>query len=411
MSWLKIIIGIVICLLLAFQAGMNGFANWYEAKAIADSDIDAAKKATRLAPFNADVHATFANILLQNGQSADAMIEFEKAVALRPADFRLWLQLSSAREKNSATEEAIKALHKAIRHAPFYAEPRWQLGRLLLQTGRIDEAFAEIRQAVVNDANLLPTATELAWQTFNGNTTKVVQALQPANDTARITIAHFFVKHGKIAEAMSLFRSASGLTAQERREFLIDLLEAKRFAEGYEVWAGLRNSQGNGVAKINDPDFEGQVVFNDIGFGWQLVRGVKGANFALDASQSFSGKQSLRIDMRDVPGETPALLSQLVLVKPNTKYRLTYSACTKDLFALAGSPVLTITGAEGVSYDLAGSEPLSQGTNKWKTYSVNFVTEKNTTAVVIALRRQPCRETDCSIRGTIWLDNFELKSF
>jgi hypothetical protein len=81
------------------------------------------------------------------------------------------------------------------------------------------------------------------------------------------------------------------------------------------------------------------------------------------------------------------------------------------LFALAGSPVLTITGAEGVSYDLAGSEPLSQGTNKWKTYSVNFVTEKNTTAVVIALRRQPCRETDCSIRGTIWLDNFELKSF
>jgi tetratricopeptide (TPR) repeat protein len=409
MTQLKTIIGVVVCLLLAFQAGTNGLARWYAAEAVANNDFKVAESAVQLSPSDAETRVARANVFLKNGQFVDAAIEFENATVLRPSDYKLWLELSAARERSGATNEAIAGLREAVRRAPFYAMPRWKLGQLLLQAGRHDEAFAEIRLAVVSDTSLLPAAMELAWQAFDGDATKVSQALQPQTDTARIEMAGFFVRCKKFAEAMTLFRSASGATKQDRKELLIELLEAKRFLEGYEVWASLHDTKINGFAKINDSDFESDVDFNEPGFGWHLLQEAKGASFTLDTSQFFSGKQSLRIDLQGLSGEAPAFISQSILVKPNTKYQLTFAASTKDLFTMSGLPVMTVTEAASGNYDLAGSEPLSQGTSKWKTYSAFFVTTRDVTAVVIALRRQHCKEMDCLIRGTIWLDNFELK--
>ena len=57
----------------------------------------------------------------------------------------------------------------AVRLAPFYAQPRWYLGNMLLQAGRLDEGFAELRRAVKSDPSYLPDTIQRATEAFAGD--------------------------------------------------------------------------------------------------------------------------------------------------------------------------------------------------------------------------------------------------
>jgi hypothetical protein len=101
-------------------------------------------------------------------------------------------------------------------------------------------------------------------------------------------------------------------------------------------------------------------------------------------------------------------VSQLVLVKPRTNYRLTFQGLAKDYLS-TGVPVLAIFDAsDQKGAALAESAGISVA-NAWREFSIEFTTRDQTNAVRLQFLRQRCDRNPCAAFGTIWLDSFDLQ--
>jgi Flp pilus assembly protein TadD len=148
---------VVLILLLVLATIWSYYAfRWYLGNTLAEyfntgeNSLDLARVASSLAPNDPITHWRLAQVSqkkLPLDQSASAIFEYEKAVALSPSDYRFWMALGTAREQAGEIEKAEAALRRATSLAPSYAYPHWYLGNLLVRRGSYDEAFQELRTA------------------------------------------------------------------------------------------------------------------------------------------------------------------------------------------------------------------------------------------------------------------------
>jgi hypothetical protein len=350
-------------------------------------------------------------MLSNKGQLADATKEFENAVALRPSDYVLWLDLGKAREQIGDQENALAALKEAARLAPYYARPRWDTGQLLLRAGRRDEAFDELRRAIASRPALLQEVIDLAWKSYGGDVWAVQRAIQPQTTQDRLVLATFIARQGKMDEAMQLFRAAGAIPDTARLAFLSELLDAKRFKEAYEVWSigSKQTESGGGLDTITDGSFENQIAPDDPGFGWQIALGVPEISVSLDADRPRTGTHSLQLRFSGNAQASTQILKQLVLVSPLTRYRLSFATRAEKLVT-GGPPFVFITDVSSKDESaLAQSLPLPTETTGWRDYTVEFTTKDTTSAVEIGVQRQNCTTDPCPIFGSIWFDAFSLQ--
>jgi tetratricopeptide (TPR) repeat protein len=378
-----------------------------------DGRIALVNQAVRVGPSDPFAHYARALVLSQPGQLADATKEFEKAVALRPGDYVLWLDLGNARDQSGDQDGALVAFKEAMRLAPYYARPRWQNGQLLLRAGRRDEAFDSLRGAVASRPTLLPEVIDLAWRAYGGDVAAVQRAVQPQTNQDRLVLSRFFARQGRMAEAVQLFRAAREIPGSERLAFLRELLDAKQFKEAYEIWSGGRkqtdSASGDGLDSITDGSFENTISADDPGFGWQLALRAAAVSLSLESNQPYAGTYSLLLRFGGDAQASTRLIKQLVRVSPLTHYRLSFAARTEKLVT-GGAPLVIVTDASSKDEsELAQSLPLPIGTNGWRDYSVEFTTKDTTGAVVIGVRRQNCTSDPCPVFGNIWFDAFSLQ--
>ncbi len=377
--------------------------------------LDAADEAVALSPSDPEAHYVRAALLADAGRLAEAIKEYQQAVALRPQDYVLWLELGRAREQANDMEGALAAFEESVRLAPAYARPRWQRGNTLFRLGRRDEAFRELRHAAARDPQLLPSVIDLAWAAFGGDARGVEQAIQPQTPSMHLALARFFASHERASESVAQFRAAGDVPIEEQRALLTQLLAARRFSEAYEVWsAGTRLGAGEtnlaDAGPIINGSFEEPVRLDDPGFGWRLLRSAQTVVQAShDTVEPRAGAQSLRLVWSGNYDPAAPVLSQLVLVEPNARYQLRFAARTEKVVTGA-LPLVTVTDAgSGDGQSLAQPVTLPQGTNGWQDYTVEFATGKETGAILVNLRRQDCRSSPCPIFGRIWLDDFSLR--
>jgi pentatricopeptide repeat protein len=104
------------------------------------------KRALELNPNDAAAHLGFANWLLCQGRTEEALTWSERARALDPVGVtglsNGWI-LFSARRYN----DAIRELRSVIVVHPDYATAHWFLGFALMATGQLDEAIAALKKA------------------------------------------------------------------------------------------------------------------------------------------------------------------------------------------------------------------------------------------------------------------------
>src|SRR5207249_1656978 len=97
----------------------------------------------------------------------------------------------------------IAAARQATELAPYYAQPHWQLGNLLVRAGRAEEGFRELRLAGASNPDLLPPSIDLAWQLSPGKIQFVMQAIQPDSPAAYLAVAEYLKKHGQVADVIA----------------------------------------------------------------------------------------------------------------------------------------------------------------------------------------------------------------
>lgn len=409
MRYAVLTITLICCLLGIGMAGQAGVSRLLINRGLAADLSISVDEAVYLSPSDPKVRYARAAALWRKGDVAGATKEFENAVALRPRDYVSWLNLANARDTNGDREGALTAIRQAVQLAPYYAQPRWHLGKLLLDLGQYDAAFSEFRRAAESDPTLLPDIIDLAWHLHPGDASAVRRTIQPATAASKIELTRFFIKQGELTQAVELFRETDG-SDHIRRMLLTELLKAARFSEAYDVWSRGRvatDRSSNSGAHITNNSFE-QIVnaTDDRGFGWVLIGQGKGVRISQDADQPFAGEQSLQLDFN---GNAPEQIgSQLALVEPHTRYRLKFASRTEELLT-GGLPMVLVSEASGNRQEL-GRSVLLPGNNGWQHSAVDFLTGEASGAVLIIIKRTACGNSQpCPIFGRVWFDDFSLQ--
>lgn len=368
-----------------------------------------AELAVRLAPSDPVAYYARAATLARRDELAGAVAALERVAALRPGYYLSWLRLGRARERAGDVEGALAAFAEAISLAPFYAEPRWQLGNTLLRAGRNQEAFDELRRAVKSRPQLFGYTVDLAWQTLDGDARAVERALGPETTSQRLTLARYFVKHGRTVAALDLWRSVGVVAGdeeqQQRRALVSEMIAAREFRAAHEVWGTSREEpEARLVGAIADGGFERQPLQTEEAFDWNFARRAAGLSLSLDQTKPHGGARCLLLRFDGSPDVGLRFASQLVVVEPRTRYVLRFAARSEELVS-GGRPVVSVMSAAGDRV-LAESEMLPEDTGGWRVYEVAFNSSEE--AVLIAVRRLSCTVPVCPIFGRLWLDDFSL---
>ncbi|PYS22545.1 MAG: hypothetical protein DMF72_13105 [Acidobacteria bacterium] len=400
------LLGVIACGLGIWQAARIGVARTLAQYALVANDRDAAARAVRILPSDAETHATRGLILQHTENYSEAIRELERAVQLRPRDYFPWMILGVTRDLNGDPNGAINALRQSIALAPSYAKAHWQLGNLWLRLGQTDEAFRELRFASSSDATFLPNVIDLAWGVSRNDSARTVAAIQPQTDPARIALALFFAQHKQGSAALDQFHALKSLSGERVHDLVHELLTAKLFPEAYEVWARLHNTTRSTPLLLNG-SFEDEVDVGQSGFGWKIPAEPSNTTISIDPSQFQSGAKSLRIDFHGNSKPTDALASQVAIVKAETRYQLTLYSQSKD-FISAAAPVISVIDAADEKNIMARSASLVSDSNGWRAISIDLTSGKETKAIIIRLSRQECASDPCAAFGTLWVDSFAL---
>lgn len=394
--------------LLIWHAGHAGLSSLLSSYAVMTDQIDLANEAVSLGRADPEAHFLRGAILARNEDLSGAVQEYQEAASLRPKDYVLWLDLARARELNGDVGGALEAARQAVPLAPYYAQPHWQLGNILLRAGARDEAFKELGLAGASNSTLFPGIIDLAWRISGGDVEFVERALEPRTPEAYQALAEYFKARGEVAAAIEMFRSAGSAAEQERGRYVAELISAKRFKEAYALWSLDHPTSSTATAGvIIDGGFEQESNLNEPGFGWRADNKAPSLHLFLDTASPREGRSSLSVEFKGESNPGLPVISQLVLVEPRAHYQLRFAARTEGLVS-GGLPAVVIDDA-GSSDLLGDSGEFPRATNGWRDYTIDFSTADSTTAVQISLRREGCSQSPCPIFGRLWLDSFSLE--
>ena len=407
------LIGFVACLVGIWFSGRIGISRLLGLYGMTSNVLPAANVAVKLSPFDPEGHYSLARTLQNAGQLPAALPELERATALQPRNFNLWMELGASYDLAGKSDEAITAVKRAIKAAPHYAQTHWQLGNLLLRKGLREEAFTEFRQAVNSDSTLMPNAVDLAWGAFNGNVQTIEKNLKPETPLANLALAVVFARRGNFDDAMRLFHSTADRSEQalsEHKNLLTELMKAKRYYEGWQVWAADRPgdtaSFPNGIGVISNSGFEEELSFTEINFGWRLNPEKPTVLISVDSREPFANTSSLQIRWEGKSSPAVYTAMQLILVEPGKRYRLNFAARTSNVVTGGVPEVVVLDDIEG---QVLASVPIPQGTTPWKNYGLEFNSPPGKHSAVIVVRRKPCQSMPCPAFGTVWFDAFTLQ--
>jgi tetratricopeptide (TPR) repeat protein len=397
---------------------------WYLGNTIAEyfspetRRLEVAQMAAGWAPKDPLPHWRIGNIIqheLPPDQIAQSVAEYEKAVSLSPNDYRFWMSLGGAQEQAGDFESAEKSLRQAVKLAPAYAFPRWYLGNLLLRTDRYTEAFAELRKAGEENPDLQSQLFNLAWQ-INKDDFGALQTAIGNTPEIRAKFSFYLIERSRLDEGLRLWKS---LTESQKREnrlvadsIIAGLIKANHFHQAMNVWNDVAPgaSYRAELGKIIDKGLEDNLAHGPGAvFGWQ-VQSAPQLQIGIDARVGHTGNHSLRLFFQVRSHIENIDVSQLVPVAPNTQYDFECYLQTEKLES-ASTPIVAIVDAADETKGLGSSANAPIGTNSWQRIALSFKTAANAEAVKVRVFRPACVDAPvCPIFGTVWYDDFDLKS-
>lgn len=333
---------------------------------------------------------------------------YEKAAALEPNDYLLWLEFGKALERNGKPEEAEKALRHAAEVAPNYSEVLWTLGNVLIRNGKDEEGFSNIRRAVEGNRKFAQPAASLAWDLFGGDIARVTATVGDSS-AVKAAMAGFLARQEKYDEAMKMWKSVPkqevrALHQEAGKQLFTTLLGAKRYAAAVELQAQL-SDEGPRVATVTNGGFEKDVSAEKPGaFEWNIENG-KNPAVGISVEQKREGEKSLALIFEGRSTGAFRTVSQAVAVRPGVEYR--FEAFLKTELETDKTMFWEIADA-ATGETLASTQTVSSGSD-WAPVSAVFSTRNGSEGVIIRLVREKCVGSECRIAGRVWIDAVSIK--
>jgi tetratricopeptide (TPR) repeat protein len=371
--------------------------------------------ANKLASDNPKIYLMLGEAYLLDPDKIDisaANVALDRAAQLAPNRFQIFLARAKAQERAGNMDGALQSLARAAELAPNYFEPRWQYANLLARTDRFEQCLPEFRAALSINGNQLGYALDLVWQLSDGDL-KSIDAIMPNSRAAQLEYLQLLIRKGRLAEAAQRWQKVKTRPMDQQflafsQQFLENLLIAKNYRLAFEVWRGLPAGAKAVEGQIANGDFNDAIEQQQIGFQWQVSDHQKQCKLLLDHRAPTQDGKSLRIDYESDGKQDFDHIHQLILVAPNSEYRLRYYARSQELTSGA-LPYVEINNGEPV---LTRSAPNLLGSVDWQPYEVTFKVGAQTDAITIAIKRSgqcPVAEAPCPIFGHVWFTNFALE--
>lgn len=174
-------------------------------------------------------------VLLSEGKLDEAIVHYEKAVAITPFSAQTYNTLGAALMKHQYIEKALPYLVHAVELKPEYAEAHNNLGLALVSLGKIDQAIAHYEEALRIEPNYAEVLSNLAIALarlgrFDEALARFKESLRSDPDYAdgHYNLAVALFQRGNVAEAIVHLRTALRLDPDnaDARHMLSDLERA-----------------------------------------------------------------------------------------------------------------------------------------------------------------------------------------
>ena len=406
-----LIAGCLLCLIVTFF-----FVKWCLANTISSraSYKEVARLAADWSPSDPRTHYTLGVLSERTFLPEDlkeSLAEFEKATALSPNDYRLWINLGKSRQLNGDSDGAKLAYQKAIELAPNYSENHWTYGNFLLKQGQEKEAFAELRKAAEKNNKYFSSIVSVAWQFFGGDVNRIKQNIGDSVNT-NAELASYLARQNRLDEALQIYNA---LPADAKKttfkanaaDIFAQMLVAKKYAAALQIYNQISapGAENFKVGEIFNGGFEKEVKStNADAFDWQIAEGRE-PQIGVDDSQKSSGNRSLVLVFNSATGRDFRNVQQTVVVEPEKTYNfgMFYKS---DLETAATFKWEIISATDGKV--LAATEAVA-AKKDWTNQTIQFTADKDTDAVIIALAREVCTSNLCPVSGKIRFDDFSLE--
>ena len=358
------------------------------------------------------LHARLAQVLEQESDLPNAQYHALRAVSLCPHNYNYRLLLASIEEATGDSTAAEKSLRAGLALAPNKTDVHWQLANVLLREGSFEQAVDQFRAACALNAKLLPLSLNLVWRSSGGNL-EVAEDVTGSAPEARLTLARFLLKHRDAVNASGIFKQLGPqvrLASSEAREFLEDLMAAGDLSLARDLWLGTREDAGRDPGPIWNGSFESEISKEFAQFDW-ITSNNEYSKIRIGAGAAHTGSRSLRIDFagRDTT-RLDGQIKQLVLVRPNRRYKMECYANGERMITPEGPRVVVTTTNSRDS--IATSEPVAAGQPGWQHIHFEFAAPSslngNAVPLLITIKRRPKFSYDAPTRGTVYFDDFTL---
>jgi protein O-GlcNAc transferase len=314
-----------------YAAAHLHLGNVFKRQGKRDAASAAYRHAVRVKPDLAEAHNNLGVVLQNQGKFAEALDAYDRAIKLRPGDIEaaynravalqqhgrrdeaesayrdilrqspnrfVYLNLGSLLQEQGRADEALAAIDAALALDPSYAEGHFNRGILLAQQGRLDEAIDAYQKAVRLRPDFAEAATnagivlqELGRWDEAGAAFEHAAKLRPAAPEPHNNLGIVLLARGQPAEAVTAFQRALTLKP--------DYAEA--FYNLGNAWRELGKPEGAIAAysqalrlRSDDADAFSQLVY-------QRWRACEWSSFAAD-------QQKLRDLVRQGPRVSPFFL-------------------------------------------------------------------------------------------------------
>ena len=411
MSALVAILSVLV--MLWFGARWQIGAMFADVTSTSDPEADTiANSAISFAPANPRGYWLSGSILrsaFDDASFAAAMDRFESAVRVSPNHYGSWTELGRTAERAGEYDRAESAFLEAVRLAPEYTIPRWQIGNFYLRRGRIDDAVRELRLAARHTSPYQVQVFATAWNVLGNDPQEVEQFLSDTEDS-KATLAYFYGSINRPDDAVRIWNQIDP-AQRPRFDWQIkalarDLLIHRSFRGALEFVRQTGVDTDARPEAITNADFESGIAQNEgVRFNWTIHRIDGKIDAGVDNSTKRNGKRSLKFTLRGYAEPAFHTLQQSVAVIPGSRYRLSFWVRTENLRS-GSMPILEVRNAKDDSINMA-SPPFATGTSEWMQMIVDFAVAPDRDGVYITTAREAC-VGECPISGIFWLDDFSL---
>jgi tetratricopeptide (TPR) repeat protein len=143
------------------------------------------------------------------------MAHYQKALELEPDNAEAHYNLGNMLRQKGRVEEALAQYELALQSKPDYGPARYNLGNLLLKGGRVEEALAQYEEVLRQAPDYAEARVNMGIALLQkGRVGEAIEQLQralqinPEYEAARINLGNAYLKAGQAAAAVGQWRRA-----------------------------------------------------------------------------------------------------------------------------------------------------------------------------------------------------------